>query len=159
MAAVTSIRNFIRTLAGTLILAIASSIINNSLRSKIQALGLPADAVSAIVGNPILISSKNNEYGLTDAQRTDLARAFTRGIQISYYVATAFLVCAVFVSVFVIQHHSLKREDDVKGKADAKVYVLFHTLVYVSNVLYRWLAERKAKKDSKAHKDTSGEKE
>lgn len=141
MASVTSFRNFVRTFAGTLLLAIASSVVNNSLRSEIRAQGLPPGAAEAFAADPLRISSSDNTFSLTESQRSGLARAFTNGIQVSYYVVTAILVVAFFISVFILQHHSLTRDTDRQDKADAK----------------KWLAERQAKKHHKGEKDVEGD--
>ena len=116
-------------------------VINNSLRREIQTQSLPSEAADAFAADPLRISSSDNTYSLTDEQRSALASAFTQGIQISYYIVTALLVLAFFISVLVLQHHELSRASDKQDKADGK----------------QWWADRKAKKQKTAEKDVGGD--
>ncbi len=57
MAVATGTRNFLRLLGGTIALAVCSAILNNTVRSDLQAEGFAQSVVDAIIGDPTTINS------------------------------------------------------------------------------------------------------
>ncbi|EAW13405.1 putative MFS drug transporter [Aspergillus clavatus NRRL 1] len=119
MAVVTSFRNFVRNLGGTLGLAISGTIINNLLSSSISGLGLDASDKRAFLSSP-----QNYLSGLPAEEaenvRAVLIPAYRRGFRIIFVVEAALAAFAFCLAFVLMPQVSLKREDDEKLKEEGK---------------------------------------
>ncbi|KAJ7634522.1 MFS general substrate transporter [Roridomyces roridus] len=112
MSVVTAMRNFLRLLGGTLSLAVASTLINNNLRTAMDHLGISSSLIKQIIDDPTLLHNPTS-VGLTSTDGTDvLYHGYTKGFSslfIMNAVLTAFATC---VSVLFIKHKELSRGDE-----------------------------------------------
>ncbi|KAG2416603.1 hypothetical protein HFD88_007818 [Aspergillus terreus] len=122
MAVVTSFRNFVRNLGGTLALAIAGTIINNMVGSSISSLGLSDSEQRAFLSSPQNYLSKLPADEAEHA-RALLIPAYKRGFRIIFLIGAA-LAALAFVLAFVLMPQvGLKRDDDEKLKAEGRMRV------------------------------------
>ncbi|EAT81737.1 hypothetical protein SNOG_11238 [Parastagonospora nodorum SN15] len=119
MAIVTSFRNFIRNLGGTLGLALSGTIINNAVRSTLTPLGLSASAIQLLTNSPDLF---REEYGKerTDSIRFELKSAYVKGFRIIFIVSAALNALAFIAAWFLMPQVELNRDDDAKLKEEGK---------------------------------------
>ncbi|KAJ7196484.1 MFS general substrate transporter [Mycena pura] len=112
MSVVTAMRNFIRLLGGTLSLAVASTLINNKLRNSMTALGVPSSTIAQIVDDPALLHTPAT-VSMTQATATAiLDGGYTTGFHALFEMDVALTVFATLVSVVMIKHKELTRQDD-----------------------------------------------
>ncbi|KAL5355915.1 major facilitator superfamily domain-containing protein [Aspergillus floccosus] len=122
MAVVTSFRNFVRNLGGTLALAIAGTIINNVIGSSISSLGLSDSEQRAFLSSPQNYLSKL-PVDEAEQARALLIPAYKRGFRIIFLIGAA-LAAFAFVLAFVLMPQvGLKRDDDEKLKAEGRMRV------------------------------------
>ncbi|KAF9888877.1 hypothetical protein FE257_008247 [Aspergillus nanangensis] len=127
MAVVTSFRNFVRNLGGTLALAIAGTIINNVIGSSISTLGLSAAEQRSFLSSP-----QNYLSELPDAEaeqaRALLIPAYKKGFRIIFLIGAG-LAAVAFVLAFVLMPQvGLKRSDDEKLKEEGRKRVNKETI-------------------------------
>ncbi|KAJ7865019.1 MFS general substrate transporter [Mycena olivaceomarginata] len=103
MAVVTAMRNFIRLLGGSLSLAVAATLLNNDLRTAMAALNLPPSQISQIIDDPRVS---------TDIARDILDGGYAKGFSSPFIMNAALTVFATLVSVVMIKHKELSRDDD-----------------------------------------------
>ncbi|KAH8922708.1 MFS general substrate transporter [Atractiella rhizophila] len=135
MSVVTSVRNFIRQLGGTIGLAIASTILNNSLRSHLRGANFSEQLISSILDDPASIQDATTS--LTAAQKAAAIAGYRQGFRVIFLIATAVAGLSFFVSLFFIAEVTLRREDEKELKAKSKL----------------WLEEKKRKAVEKEKKD------
>ncbi|KAF2092062.1 putative MFS drug transporter [Saccharata proteae CBS 121410] len=121
MAVVTAFRNFIRNLGATLGLAIAGTIINNSLRSALNPLGLSNAEVELLLNDPSSAVDSSNGTSTALIQST-LLDAYSRGFRNIFYVMAAMASFAFFVATFLLPQVELNRSDDQKLKEEGKLF-------------------------------------
>ncbi|KAK7025996.1 hypothetical protein VNI00_015827 [Paramarasmius palmivorus] len=121
MSVVTAFRNFIRMLGGALSLAVASSLINNSLRTSMKSLSLPDSTISMIIDDPSLLSHPTNTTtGITPpAALYILSKGYTKGFRSVFILNACLAVVATLVSITMIKHKELVRGDEEKLKLKA----------------------------------------
>lgn len=119
MAVVTGVRNFVRLFGSTISLAICSSIVNNTLRTAIRPLGLSAEQVAALVDDPTIINDPTKFTLGADAKAT-IIEGYTKGFRSVFYLTVSCSLVALIASVFLIEQHSLNRDDDQALKLEAK---------------------------------------
>lgn len=113
MAVVTAFRNFVRLLGGTLSLAVGSTIVNNSLRSSMAVIGIPARTSSAIVQDPSVLSNPSS-IGLTGQQATFiLQHGYTKGFRALFILHASLAALATLTSILMIKHKDLTREESM----------------------------------------------
>jgi hypothetical protein len=119
MAIVTSFRNFIRNLGGTLGLALSATFINNALRATLTPLGLSRTAIQLLVNSPDIF---RDEYGedRTKNIRAELASAYVKGFRIIFIVSAVLNALALVAVWFLIPQVELSRSDDVALKEEGK---------------------------------------
>ncbi|KAF7568065.1 ProP, Permease major facilitator superfamily [Pyrenophora tritici-repentis] len=119
MAVVTSTRNFIRNLGGTLGLAISGTIINNSVRSSLESFSLNISQMSLALDSPDLF---RHTFGTQRAElvRIALASAYKRGFRIIFIVGAALNALAFVAAWFLMPQVELNREDDAQLKEEGK---------------------------------------
>lgn len=119
MAVVTSFRNFVRNLGGTLGLAVAGTIINNILSSSISSLGLTVSETRSFLSSP-----QNYLSGLSVAEaervRALVIPAYKRGFRIIFVIGGALAAFAFCLAFALMQQVELNRADDAKLKEEAK---------------------------------------
>lgn len=92
MSGVTAVRNFLRTMGGSVALAIAAAIINNTLRSQLGGNATLGPLVSAIIDDPTAIwrtnaaSTDTTLANLPQAEKALVIAAYVRGFRTLYLV-------------------------------------------------------------------------
>ncbi|KAJ5179413.1 hypothetical protein N7492_002623 [Penicillium capsulatum] len=119
MAVVTSFRNFVRNLGGTLGLAIAGTIINNVVASSVSTLDLDETESRSLLSSPQTYLSKQSA---TDAAniRSVLIPAYKKGFRIIFIIGAALAALAFFLAVWLMPQVGLKRDDDEALKEEGK---------------------------------------
>ncbi|KAJ5804849.1 hypothetical protein N7474_010736 [Penicillium riverlandense] len=119
MAVVTSFRNFVRNLGGTLGLAIAGTIINNVIASSVSNLGL-----SEVESRSLLSSPQAYLSGLSpeNAQhvRGILIPAYRKGFRIIFIIGASLASLAFFLAFWLMPQLGLSRQDDEALKEEGK---------------------------------------
>ncbi|EKM52155.1 uncharacterized protein PHACADRAFT_262666 [Phanerochaete carnosa HHB-10118-sp] len=121
MAVVTAMRSFARNLGGTIGLAIAGTMINNVLSSRLHA--LPSSIISpeqlrAIVNNPV-----ETVYSLSDPLRADVIDGYRQGFRDVFIVLASLAAFSFFVAAALLKHRKLDRDDDKELKEQGKQFV------------------------------------
>ncbi|KAF7334954.1 MFS drug transporter [Mycena venus] len=112
MAVVTAMRNFIRLLGGTLSLAVAATLLNNDLHTAMAALNLPSSQISQIIDDPVRLHTPANVGISADIATDILDRGYAKGFSSLFIMNAALTVLATLVSVVMIKHKELSRDDD-----------------------------------------------
>ncbi|KAL1859105.1 hypothetical protein Plec18170_002220 [Paecilomyces lecythidis] len=123
MAVVTGARNFIRNLGGTIGLAIAGTIINNSLRSAFSTVNFQVSEteVNSIINDPLsFLSKKDGTDQNSAAIRDALIDGYKRGFQAMFWVMAGLAGLAFLMAFFLMPQLTLDRADDKKLKEEAK---------------------------------------
>jgi hypothetical protein len=119
MAVVTSTRNFVRNLGGTLGLAISGTVINNAIRSSLVPYGLSTPEIRLLLDSPdIFRESAGRER--TELVRAALASAYQRGFQIVFIVGAVLNALAFIAAWFLMPQVELSRKDDAQLKEEGK---------------------------------------
>ncbi|KAJ7235145.1 major facilitator superfamily domain-containing protein [Mycena haematopus] len=112
MSVVTAFRNFIRLLGGTLSLAVASTLLNNKLRTAMTDIGLSSSLINQIIDDPALLHTPAT-VGISQNTATDLLyHGYTKGFSSLFIMNAALTVFATLVSVVMIKHKELSRGED-----------------------------------------------
>jgi len=109
---------FIRLLGGTLSLAIASTIINNSLTSSMKHLNLSSSTINTIVDDPsqLTSTSSNGLLSTSDAAYV-LSAGYTGGFRRVFILNASLAVVATVASFIMIKHKELPKGDgDSEGE-------------------------------------------
>ncbi|KAK2873628.1 hypothetical protein FQN49_002217 [Arthroderma sp. PD_2] len=119
MAVITSFRNFVRNLGGTLGLAVSGTILNNIVASSLSSLSLADDDNKAIVQSPgnYLATRSPDE---AERIRSVLIPAYQKGFRIIFILCSGLAAVAFVLAFFLMPHISLKRADDKTLKEEAK---------------------------------------
>ncbi|KAJ6500950.1 major facilitator superfamily domain-containing protein [Mycena sanguinolenta] len=112
MSVVTAMRNFIRLLGGTLSLAVASTLLNNKLRTSMTGIGLASSLISQIIDDPTLLHTPATIGISQDTATYILYHGYTKGFSSLFIMNAAFTVTATLVSIVMIKHKELSRQDD-----------------------------------------------
>lgn len=119
MAIVTSFRQFIRNLGGTLGLAISGTIINNAVRRTLTPHGLEQAAIQLLLNSPAQFRARFGDE-VTESVRLDLASAYRKGFRIIFIVCASLNALAFIAAWFLMPQIELNRDDDQKLKEEAK---------------------------------------
>ncbi|KAJ0422615.1 major facilitator superfamily domain-containing protein [Aspergillus carlsbadensis] len=119
MAVVTSFRNFVRNLGGTLGLAVAQTIINNLLATALASLSLTATEQKSFLSSPQTYLSTLPEEE-ADRVRALIIPAYKRGFMIIFVIGAALSALAFGLAVGLMPQVGLGREDDEKLKAEGR---------------------------------------
>ncbi|PIG80160.1 MFS drug transporter [Aspergillus arachidicola] len=119
MAVVTSFRNFVRNLGGTLGLAIAGTIINNLITSSISSLGLTQSETRSFLSSPQNYLSKLPQEEAERA-RSLLIPAYQKGFRIIFLIGAALAAVAFFLAFWLMPQVTLNRADDEKLKEEGR---------------------------------------
>jgi len=123
MAVVTAVRNYMRQLGATLALAAGSTIINNSLRTRMNQLDLPQSTINGILDNPTDIpklSNSGSPFNVSPDNARSILDGYTKGFHIVFYLNAALSVACVIITVFMIKHKELIRPDEMEMKRKAE---------------------------------------
>jgi len=109
MSVVTTLRNFLRQLGGTLALAVGSTIINNSLRNTMIELSLPPSSIEAIIAAPTLLGSSErvSELGLSAETVQHILSGYNRGIRTVFLLNAGLAAFATVVSILMVKEENL----------------------------------------------------
>ncbi|KAL2838414.1 major facilitator superfamily domain-containing protein [Aspergillus pseudodeflectus] len=119
MAVVTSFRNFVRNLGGTLGLAVAQTIINNLLATALTSLSLTATEQKSFLSSPqTYLSTLPAEEA--DRVRALIIPAYKRGFMIIFVIGAALSAAAFGLAIGLMPQVGLGREDDEKLKAEGR---------------------------------------
>ncbi|PYH34914.1 putative MFS drug transporter [Aspergillus neoniger CBS 115656] len=119
MAIVTSFRNFIRNLGGTLGLAVSGTIINNLLSTTINTLHLTTSQKQSFLASPSNYLSKLPEDEAAKV-RALLIPAYKRGFRIVFTVNAALAALAFLLAVGLMPQVGLERADDERLKEEGR---------------------------------------
>ncbi|KAF3045188.1 hypothetical protein E8E12_010498 [Didymella heteroderae] len=119
MAVVTSFRNFIRNLGGTLGLAISGTIINNAVRTSLTPYGLSRSQIQLLLDSPDRFEAANGGQEM-DALRLALSAAYQKGFKIVFIVGAVLNAVAFVAAWFLMPQVELARPDDEKLKEEGK---------------------------------------
>ncbi|KIP08655.1 hypothetical protein PHLGIDRAFT_365365 [Phlebiopsis gigantea 11061_1 CR5-6] len=126
MAVVTAVRNFVRLLGGTLALAIGATIINNSLRHSMTELNLPSSTIKRIVDDPTMLSSVDtnstvlDELHISPHAAAHILSGYNNGFRAVFIMNATLAAIATVVSVLMIRHKNLTRDDEAQLRARAQ---------------------------------------
>ncbi|KAL2368055.1 hypothetical protein RJ035_000551 [Blastomyces gilchristii] len=119
MAVVSSFRNFIRNLGGTLGLAAAGTIIHNILLSSVSPLNLSRSQTSQLLKSPGSFLSTLPESEAVRV-RSVLVPAYQKGFRIIFLIGAGLAALAFFLAVFLMPQVTLERPDDDALKEEGK---------------------------------------
>ncbi|KAI4636268.1 hypothetical protein J4E83_001222 [Alternaria metachromatica] len=119
MAVVTSTRNFVRNLGGTLGLAISGTVINNAVRSSLVPYGLSRPEIRLLLDSPDMFRESVGQER-TDLVRAALATAYQQGFRIVFIVGAVLNALAFVAAWFLMPQVELSRKDDVQLKEEGK---------------------------------------
>ncbi|USP72806.1 hypothetical protein yc1106_00080 [Curvularia clavata] len=119
MAVVTSTRNFIRNLGGTLGLAIAGTIINNAVRHSLEPYSLSKKDMQLLLNSPELFRESVGTQSMEQI-RTSLALAYKEGFRIVFIVGASLNAVAFVAAWFLMPQVELDRKDDAQLKEEGK---------------------------------------
>ncbi|RHZ47397.1 putative MFS drug transporter [Aspergillus thermomutatus] len=119
MAVVTSFRNFVRNLGGTLGLAVSGTIINNLLSSSISSLGFTPSQTRSFLSSPqnYLSSLSADE---AERVRALVVPAYKRGFMVIFVIGGALAAFAFCLAFVLMPQVELRRADDEKLKEEGK---------------------------------------
>ncbi|BGO90403.1 hypothetical protein NBRC10512_004112 [Rhodotorula toruloides] len=128
MSVVTSVRNFMRSLGGTVFLVVAATILNNNLSSKLTPLGYSHSTISAIVDDPVGIwqpSSRDASilYDLSSTQKAQIVEAYVVGFNTVFHVLTGLIGANFLIALLLVKRHSLQRKDEEALKQRGKEWI------------------------------------
>ncbi|GAA5878423.1 hypothetical protein JCM8547_003596 [Rhodosporidiobolus lusitaniae] len=131
MSVVTSVRNFFRSMGGTIFLVIASTIINNTLRSHLTPLNFSASTISAVIDDPTAIwrssaDSSASELALLDLSseaKAEIVAGFVQGFHTLFHVLVGLIGFNFVVALLFVQRHDLQRKDEDALKQRGKDWV------------------------------------
>lgn len=119
MAVVTSFRNFIRNLGGTLGLAISGTIINNAVRHSLSSFRLSNAEVQLLLDSPDLFGQSREDLQI-ESVRMAVAVAYKNGFRIVFIVGGVLNAFAFVAAWFLMPHIELSRADDEKLKEEGR---------------------------------------
>ncbi|KAJ3763867.1 MFS general substrate transporter [Lentinula raphanica] len=120
MSVVTAFRNFVRNLGAALSLSVASSVVNNSLLSSMVEISLPPSTITSILNDPSILA-RASSIGLPDEQALHvLENGYEAGFRKFFIINASFGTLATIVSILMVKHKELSRDDDDKLKKEAK---------------------------------------
>ncbi|CAJ2510376.1 Uu.00g050790.m01.CDS01 [Anthostomella pinea] len=119
MAVVTSFRNFVRNLGGTLGLAICGTLLNNIVANKLSTLPLSGGELTNLLSSPqaYLSAIPQDE---TASIRAVLVPAYREAFRVIFLVGASLAAFAFVVAFFMMPQVELSRPDDEKLKEQGR---------------------------------------
>lgn len=107
MAAITCTRNFIRNLGSTLGLAVAGTMINSSLRSRLSDLNIGSIDIRLLISNPssVIDGLSGSDKARVSAAVTD---AYSQGFHQIFWLGAGLAGFACIISLLLIPHKDLE---------------------------------------------------
>ncbi|EOR03690.1 hypothetical protein E3P92_03333 [Wallemia ichthyophaga] len=118
MAVVTSTRNFVRNLGGTLGLAISGTILNNITRSRLLEDGVAEGVIDSVIRRP---ESARND--LDSETRKLVVDVYRMGFRVVFLTSAALATVAFMVALLMMPQINLDRADDEKLKEEGRKWV------------------------------------
>jgi len=118
MSVVTAFRNFIRMLGGAFSLSIASTLVNNAMKSTMLSLGLSSSAINSIVDDPTILARPGALSLSSESATLILTQGYTIGFRNLFFLDASLAVLATVVSFTMIKHKELLRGDEEKLKQE-----------------------------------------
>ncbi|KAF9014727.1 cephamycin export protein cmcT [Hymenopellis radicata] len=115
MAVVTSMRSFVRNLGGTLGLAISGTLVTNVFLSNLRKLDLDQAVYDALAQDPLAARS----IGAESALLVSIVDGYRKGFRIVFIILASLAAFAFVISMLLMTHSTLKREDDERLKREA----------------------------------------
>jgi hypothetical protein len=103
---------FIRLLGGTLSLAVASTLLNNKLRTSMTSLDISSSQINQIIDNPALLHTPPSVGIFQDTATYILYHGYMKGLSSLFILDACLTAFATLVSVVMIKHKELTHEDD-----------------------------------------------
>jgi hypothetical protein len=103
---------FIRLLGGTLSLAVASTLLNNKLRTSMTSLDISSSQINQIIDNPALLHTPPSVGISQDTATYILYHGYMKGLSSLFILDACLTAFATLVSVVMIKHKELTHEDD-----------------------------------------------
>ncbi|KAF2631776.1 MFS general substrate transporter [Macroventuria anomochaeta] len=119
MAVVTSFRNFIRNLGGTLGLAISETIINNAIRATLTPYGLLRPEIQLLLDSPARYQESTDDQRIK-MLRLALSSTYQKGFRIVFIVGAVLDALAFVAAWFLMPQAELARPVDEKLKEEGK---------------------------------------
>ncbi|KAF1357981.1 MFS general substrate transporter [Lizonia empirigonia] len=119
MAVVTSFRNFIRNLGGTLGLAISGTVINNAVGASLAPYELSRSDVQLLLNSPDRFRASHGDQR-TDTMQVALSAAYQKGFKIIFIVGAVLNAAAFFAAWFLMPQVELARPDDERLKEEGR---------------------------------------
>ncbi|KAL4733517.1 major facilitator superfamily domain-containing protein [Aspergillus similis] len=119
MAVVTSFRNFVRNLGGTLGLAIAQTIINNLILTSLSPVHLSPSEQKSFLASPTAYLSTLSGTEATRI-RNLLIPAYRRGFRIIFIIGAALAALAFGIAFALMRQVGLEKGDDEKLKVEGR---------------------------------------
>ncbi|GAA5840582.1 hypothetical protein JCM11251_007619 [Rhodosporidiobolus azoricus] len=111
MSVVTSARNYVRALGGTVFLVIAAMILNNTLRGSLTSKGLTHPVISSIIDDPTVIWRTSSAPELLSS-KNDIISGYVGGFHKVFWMHAALMGFCFCLSAVALQEHSLMRAED-----------------------------------------------
>lgn len=119
MAVVTSFRNFVRNLGGTLGLAISGTVINNAVRATLVPFGLSNSERRLLLDSPGRFREMHGDEK-TDLLRSALSAAYQKGFRIVFTVGAVMNALAFVAAWMLMRQVELARADDDELKEEGR---------------------------------------
>ncbi|KAK7439541.1 hypothetical protein VKT23_017469 [Stygiomarasmius scandens] len=123
MSVVTAVRNFLRMLGGAVSLPVASSLVNNALRSSMTPFSFSSSVISAVIDDPTLLgnSTRASALGISqDQSHSILTQGYTKGFSHLFILNGCLAAVATIVAYTMIKHKELTRGDENELREKAK---------------------------------------
>ncbi|SCZ93180.1 BZ3500_MvSof-1268-A1-R1_Chr6-2g08512 [Microbotryum saponariae] len=117
MSVATSTRNFLRAFGGTLSLAIASTIINNTLKHTLLPEGFEGNLVGKIIDSPTEIWQATTVDGQTlfalpAQQKVEIIAAYVKGFRVVFIVFASLQAFNFVITMIFMERLNLVRKDE-----------------------------------------------
>lgn len=102
---------------------------NNSLRHSMKQLNLPASTISTVVDEPTVVrailldhtsTNGTSTLGISPSQATHILLGYNSGFRAVFIMNATLAAFATIVSVVMIRHKNLERDDDADLRAKAE---------------------------------------
>lgn len=118
--------SFIRNLGATLGLAVAGTIINNTLRTALESSGIPTSLLGTLLNNPGEIGDalkQSSSSNLTEAEvKRIVLDAYRKGFRIIFLIMAGLAALAFVVAFILMPQVNLDRKDDKQLKEEGKKF-------------------------------------
>jgi hypothetical protein len=121
VAVAMSVRNYVRLLGGSIFLAVATTIVNNGMRSSLEG-QLAPELISTILDDPTAIHHALKDR-LSDQELTFVLDAYVQSFRTLFLTVMGLLLAAFVIAVATIKQFSLSRDEDKQLKEEGKKFL------------------------------------